>query len=287
MTTVIRDAYRFCESITKKAGANFSVGFRFLPPDKRRAVYAAYAFCRLADDLADESLPSEAPDLLARWEHELDETYAGRPNHVVSVALADALLRYPIPKSAFAGLIDGCRDDLVKNRYATRGELTIYIAKVAWTISDISLAIFGPLPGREDEAFARGRDLATALQLTNICRDVGDDVGRGRIYLPAEDLERFGVPETDLLALHGGERFLELMRFETAQARESFERAKHLPSLLSEDARLAVALMGGVYATVLSKVATDPAAVLRGRVKLSLREKLSVISSRVRERVVV
>lgn len=282
----LASAYRVCESITKRAGANFSVGFRFLPADKRKAVYAAYAFCRLADDLADENDPGDAPALLAKWEAELDATYSGRPGHPVSLALADSLLRHPIPKEAFAGLIDGCRDDLVLKRYRTFDHLMGYVRKVAWTISDISLAIFGPLPGRSEEAFDLGRDLATALQLTNICRDVADDVPRGRIYLPLEELERFGVTEEELLGLAGGERFLALMDFECRRARGYFERARELPTLLEEDARLAVALMGGVYSTVLAKVAADPSAVLRGRVHLSIGEKLALVASRARRRLV-
>ena len=287
MTDPLHEAYRLCESITKSAGANFSVGFRFLPKDKRRAVYAAYAFCRLADDLADESAPDDAPALLARWENELDAVYNGHANHPVGIALADSLVRYPIPKSGFAGLIDGCRDDLVKKRYETFDDLMVYVAKVAWTISDISLAIFGPLPGCADSAFARGRDLATALQLTNICRDVGDDVPRGRIYLPLEDLAKFGVSEDDLLEKRPNARFEKLMSFECARARSHFERARELPSLLSTDARLPVALMGGVYAAVLEKVTADPSAVFRGRVRLSLREKLGVIARRAKRPVIV
>lgn len=283
----LREAHRLCESITKKAGANFSVGFRFLPSGKRRAVYAAYAFCRLADDLADESAPTDAPGLLARWEEELERTYSGSPGHPVGLALADALARYPIPKAAFAGLIDGCRDDLTIRRYPTFDALMVYVAKVAWTISDISLSIFGPLPGRSAEAFDRGRDLATALQLTNICRDVGDDLPRGRVYLPAEDLDRFGVREEEILARTATPQFRALMDFECARARAAFERARDLPSLLEEDSRLAVALMGGVYSEVLGKVAADPAVVLERRVALSLREKLAVVASRARSRVVV
>ena len=282
----LREAYAACERITKRAGANFSVGFRFLPPEKRRAVYAAYAFCRLADDLADESEITEAPALLARWEEELEETYAGRPRHPVSVALADALTRYPIPKSGFAGLIDGCRDDLVKLRYTDEADLMVYVAKVAWTISDISLSIFGPLPGKASEAYERGRDLATGLQLTNICRDVGDDLRRNRIYLPAEDLERFGITEAVLRERSGGEAFRALMEFECARAAAAFERARNLPSLLSEDCRLAVALMGGVYAAVLRKVRANTPVVLERRVALSLPEKLAVVAARRKDRVV-
>src|ERR1043165_3104832 len=132
----------FCRDVAHHYGANFSVGFRFLPRVKRRAVYAAYAFCRWADDIADE--PGD--DVLRRldeWQAELDRCYAGQPTHPITVALADALHHFPIPRSAFIALINGCRQDVVKHRYETFDELLHYCELVATSISDISLAIFG------------------------------------------------------------------------------------------------------------------------------------------------
>src|ERR1043165_2377632 len=132
----------FWRGVAHRYGANFSVGFRFLPRVKRRAVYAAYAFCRWADDIADE--PGD--DVLRRldqWKAELDRCYAGQPPHAIAVALADALQHFAIPKSAFVALIDGCRQDVVKHRYETFDELLHYCELVATSISDISLKIFG------------------------------------------------------------------------------------------------------------------------------------------------
>ncbi|HEX8152165.1 MAG TPA: squalene/phytoene synthase family protein, partial [Thermoanaerobaculia bacterium] len=197
-------AYAYCRRIAHQHGANFSVGFRFLPRRKRRAVYAAYAFCRMADDIADEGwsvipveagvIPSEVEgspsrieagdpstslgmtrtttlDLLDEWQRELDAAYAGTPAHPITIALSDALQHFDIPKRAFVELIDGCRQDLVKTRYETFAELLHYCDLVASTISDISLSIFGYKSG---EAIGYGRKLSTALQLTNGTRDVGD-----------------------------------------------------------------------------------------------------------------
>src|SRR5436305_7032963 len=159
-------AYLFCRSVAHKHGANFSVGFRFLPKAKRRAVYAAYAYCRFADDIADDP-GSGIADRLDAWQHELDACYAGSPTHAITIALADALQQSAIPKSAFVALIDGCRQDLVKTRYETFEELLHYCELVAASISDISLPIFGY---RSHAAIEHGRSLSTALQLTNVTR---------------------------------------------------------------------------------------------------------------------
>jgi len=193
----VDQAYAYCRGIAHKHGANFSVGFRFLPKTKRRAVYAAYAFCRWADDIVDEDGPrtEERRTRLDEWQHELDNCYAGTPAHPITIALADALKYFAIPKSGFLALIAGCKQDLIKKRYETFDELLHYCELVAASISDISLSIFGY---KTDAAIGHGRELSTALQLTNVTRDIGDDLTRDRIYVPLEDLRRFGVSEADL-----------------------------------------------------------------------------------------
>jgi 15-cis-phytoene synthase len=272
----LEEAYAYCRALTHRHGANFSVGFRFLPRRKREAVYAAYAFCRLADDIADDpGLDIRAR--LDRWEQELERCYAGEPRHLVTVALADALRDFDIPKRAFEDLIEGCRQDLVKSRYENFVELHEYCRLVAASISDISLAIFGY---ERESAIDHGRDLSTALQLTNVTRDVGDDLERDRIYLPREDLERFGVSEQDLAEGRRSEAMRELIRFQIARARDYFHRAEPLLGELSRDARFPVTLMGGIYATVLDEVAKDPLVVLERRVSLSLPRKIGVVASR-------
>ena len=273
----VDEAYDFCRAIAHRYGANFSVGFRFLPRVKRRAVYAAYAFCRWADDIADE--PGD--DVLRRldaWQAELDRCYAGQPSHPITVALADALHHFAIPRSAFAALIDGCRQDVVKHRYETFDELLHYCELVATSISDISLAIFGH---RTEAAIGYGRNLATALQLTNVTRDVGDDLARGRIYLPAEELRRFGVAEAELVARTESDRMRQLIAFQIDRAESYFRAAEPLLGELSADARFPVLLMGGVYATVLARLRRDPLLVLRRRLSLSRFEKINVVLRRI------
>lgn len=298
----IDDAYKFCRAVAHKHGANFSVGFRFLPKVKRHAVYAAYAFCRVADDLADDDgpaaggpQPAEKVDAahsagrgmpaagqtrearLDDWQRELDASYSGSPTHPITIALADALQHFAIPKSAFIALIDGCRQDLVKSRYETFGELLHYCELVAASISDISLAIFGY---RNDAAIEHGRSLSTALQLTNVTRDVGDDLARDRIYLPQEDLRLFQVPERDLFARRESEEMRRLIEFQIERAEGYFHAAEPLLEELEFDARFPVLLMGGIYATVLSKLRKDPLVVIRHRLSLSKLQKIAVVGTR-------
>jgi phytoene synthase len=261
-------AYDYCRSVAHKHGANFSVGFRFLPRVKRRAVYAAYAYCRVADDIADEGESQSRETELDAWQAELDACYANRPTHPVTIALADALTHFAIPKSAFIALIDGCRLDMVKTRYETFEELLHYCELVAWSISDISLPIFGY---RSPAAIEHGRSLATALQLTNVTRDIGDDVTRDRVYIPAEELRRFGVDEREIFARAENDRMRRLVEFQIARAEQYFREAEPLLHELSFDARFPTLLMGGVYATVLAKLRKDPLRAVRERVRLSTR----------------
>ena len=275
----LSSARRANRALTHRAGANFSVGFRFLPKERRHAVYAAYAWCRVADDAVDEGDPAGAPARLDAWERELDAVYGGAPESAAGVALAEALPRFPIPKAAFQGLLAGCRQDLVKTRYATFEELLGYCDLVASTISTISLAIFGGLGNAEAEA--RGRDLATALQLTNVVRDVGEDVGRGRLYLPLEDLARFGVAEGDVLARSATPAVGELVRFEARRALAYFRAAEPVKELVDRECRFAVTMMGGVYAEVARAVLARPSDTLRRRIALSTPRKLRAVLARI------
>jgi phytoene synthase len=292
----IDEAYAFCRAVAHKHGANFSVGFRFLPKVKRRAVYAAYAYCRFADDIADEGLTADGEQLtggpnpvsgqlsavsssyqLDLWQRELDACYAGAPSHAITIALADALQHFAIPKSAFVALIDGCRQDVVKTRYETFEELLHYCELVAASISDVSLAIFGY---RTEAAIEHGRNLSTALQLTNVTRDVGDDLARDRVYVPQEELRRFGVSERDLFARRESEAMRALIEFQIARAESYFVAAEPLLDELDFDARFPVLLMGGIYATVLAKLRKDPLIVIRKRLSLTKLQKLAVVGTR-------
>jgi phytoene synthase len=279
VSPTVDEAYDFCRRVAHRYGANFSVGFRFLPSLKRKAVYAAYAWCRWADDIADE--PSDSADSvldrLAAWQRELDATYNGRPSHPITLALADAIQHFAIPKSAFIALIDGCRQDMTKTRYQSFDELLQYCELVASSISDISLAIYGY---RTPAALDNGRSLATALQLTNVTRDVADDLDRDRVYLPQDELVRFGVTEQDLFARRETAAVRRLIEFQIDRAASYFRAAQPLVGELSFDARFPTLLMGGVYATLLAKLRRDPFVVLRKRLSLSLVQKIMVVARR-------
>ena len=280
----IDEAYAFCRGVAHKYGANFSVGFRFLPRQKRRAVYAAYAFCRFADDIADEPSRTGNPafpdkqDCLSSttplddWQCELNRCYDGKPSHPITIALADSLTHFAIPKSAFVALIDGCRQDLVKNRYDNFDELLDYCRMVALSIADISLAIFGYTT---PEAIDHGRSLATALQLTNVTRDIGDDLARDRVYVPQDELSRFGVTRFDPTP-----EMRRLIEFQIDRAESYFRAAEPLIRELSFDARFPVLLMGGIYANVLKRLRRDPLIVLRERLSLSRLQQSAVVVAR-------
>jgi 15-cis-phytoene synthase len=286
----IGQAYAYCRKIAHKHGANFSVGFRFLPKVKRNAVYAAYAFCRFADDIVDEcsdahhraSPAAEAAAAtrvrLDEWQQELDACYSGHPSHPITIALADALQHFKIPRSGFLALIAGCRQDLVKARYETFDELLHYCELVAASISDISLSIFGY---KSDDAIEHGRSLSTALQLTNVTRDIGDDLSRDRVYVPQDELRRFGVPESDLFAHAESDAMRRLIEFQIDRAESYFRAAEPLLHELAFDARFPTLLMGGIYATVLAKLRKDPLMVIRRRLSLSPLQKALVVGARV------
>lgn len=272
--TDLREAYALCQRVAHRYGANFSVGFRFLPRKKRDAVYASYAFCRFVDDVVDENPGADVRERIDRWERELDRAYAGDPTHPITVALADTVARYPVPRSAFAGLIEGCRMDLVKHRYRDFEELMVYSDLVATTISTMSLAIFGY---RNQAAVARGRDLATAFQLTNIVRDVGEDIGKDRIYLPQDELERFGVTEDALRAKEVTPEFSELMRYQIQRVRDYYRKAEPLLEMIEPDARRCTCLMGSVYYRVLDRIESSGYRIFGRRIGLSFAQKIGIV----------
>ncbi len=240
-------------------------------------MYAAYAFCRWADDIADvipsgARDPLRAGDQLDDWQRELEACYDRSPSQPITIALADALRFFAIPKDAFLALIDGCRQDLTKNRYDNFDELLDYCRMVASSIADISLAIFGY---KTPAALEHGRNLATALQLTNVTRDIGDDLARDRVYIPQDELARFGVTR-----FAPTDEMRRLIEFQIDRAESYFRAAEPLIGELSFDARFPVLLMGGVYATVLKRLRRDPLIVLRERLSLSPLQKTSVVLAR-------
>ncbi len=275
MNESLTEAYAYCKKLTESSGPHFSVGFRFLPPEKQQAIFAVYAFCRYADDIVDEKQDQPIETLLQSWEAELEACYRQEPTHLITRALADAIQHYPIPKEGFLGLIAGCRMDLEVNRYHTFKDLMVYADLVATTIRDLSLPIFGYT---DPKGIALGRSLSTALQLTNIVRDVGEDLDRGRIYLPLAEIEAAGYSEEALLKREKSEAFLKLMTFQCTRIRDFFNEAKSLIPLVQPDSRTAVSLMRNVYVAIIDRIEKNPFAVLDSQIRLSLAERGKVVA---------
>jgi phytoene synthase len=262
-----REAYRICERLTRKAAANFYYGIRLLPADKRRAMSAVYAYARRVDDIGDGNLPAERKlaDLAATREALAE----GDPEDAVMVALADSRARFTLPGDAFTDLLDGVRMDVEGTRFATFDELVVYSRAVAGSIGRISVGIFGT--SDMERAVPLADDLGVAMQITNVLRDVREDWDRGRVYLPGEDLRRFGCAED--LTSSPPEATAELIRFEAERGREWFARGLGLLPLLDARSKACVRAMTGIYRRILGQIDRDPMQVLRRRVSLPAWEK--------------
>jgi len=268
-------AYRHCQALTRREAKNFYYGFMLLPARQRRAIYAAYAFARECDDIVDAGLPVEdASARLAAQRALLDRCLEGSPDGPVFTALADAVRRYDIPRDYFYRLIEGVESDLTVRRYATFDDLKRYCYLVASVVGLISIEIFGYKGGEAARGYAA--DLGIALQLTNILRDVQEDLGRGRVYLPEDELVRFGYKADFLRQGVANEAFQRLMAFQVARAEEYFEEGRMLLPLLPRRARACVGVMAGIYRTILDDIRQRPEAVLRQRVSLSAGQKLAL-----------
>jgi phytoene synthase len=295
----IADAYRHCESVTHAQAANFFYGIRLLPGERRRAMCAVYAFARRIDDIGDGTLATEEKLRLLDGEAGALAAIGGSGERAataavvdgertpagvdrVMVALADAQRHFPLSADVLGELIEGVRMDLAGTTYESFDELVVYCRRVAGAIGRVCLAIFGL---REDAACDQPRaerladELGVALQLTNILRDVREDAQIGRVYLPGEDLRRFGVvvrtgsaggPVADPEQL---QRLCELVRFECERAREWFDRGIALTGMLDRRSAACVLAMAGIYRRLLERIDAHPEEVARRRMSLPAHEK--------------
>ena len=262
----------YCQEKAAASGSSFYYSFLFLPAEQRRAITALYAFCREVDDVADEVRDAGvARAKLAWWRSEVERIYGGTPQHPVAIALQDAVRRYRLPKEHLLRVIDGMQMDLEKTRYRTFAELEDYCDHVAGVVGLLSAEIFGYQDARTRDY---AQKLGVAFQLTNIIRDVGEDARRGRIYLPQEDLDRFGVAAGDVLRARTSPAFVELMRFEAERAARWYEEAiAALPARDRRPQRAGLA-MAAIYRTLLDEIARDGYAVLDRRIALTPLRKL-------------
>ena len=281
----LTEAYRECERITWSQARNFAYGIRLLPHEKRRGLAVIYAFARRIDDIGDGTLPGQQADVPAEQKIadleaarqavlNLDGADGANHNDPVLFALADVKRNFPVPMEAFGELIDGCVADVRGTRYETFEDLHHYCRCVAGSIGRLSLGIFGTLPDRGDqqEAARLADSLGVALQLTNILRDIREDHGNGRVYLPAEDLAKFDID----LAAPSVSQFIRLVEFEAERAREWYAAGWQLLPMLDRRSAACTGAMAGIYRRLLERIAAQPAAVLDSRVSLSTGEKAMV-----------
>lgn len=266
--------YARCAEVTRRASSNFYYAFMLLPVERRRALYAVYAFCRFVDDIADDDSVREPAAMLARWREELDSVYAGAATRPISRALADNVYRFNIPRRYFEEVIDGVEMDLTRQRYQTFADLELYCRRVASAVGLICIEIFG-YGNPATRVYAER--LGLAFQLTNIIRDVREDATRGRIYLPLEDLARFEVSQEEILAGVYSTRFRALMEFEAQRARAFYREAQE--ALASEDrsAMLAAEGMRLIYAALLERIVRSDYRVFDQRLRLSTPRKLYLV----------
>ncbi|MYV52384.1 presqualene diphosphate synthase HpnD [Streptomyces sp. SID3212] len=284
MSAPVLAAYSYCEAVTGQQARNFAYGIRLLPTDKRQAMSALYALSRRVDDIGDGTLEPAAKQ--ARLEDTrvlLDRIREGAVDEddtdPVAVALADAARRFPIPVDGLDELIDGVLMDVRGETYDTWDQLKVYCRCVAGAIGRLSLGVFGTSPGAPgaERASEYADTLGLALQLTNILRDVREDAGNGRTYLPSDDLAKFGCSA----GFHSntpapGADFAGLVHFEVRRARALFAEGYRLLPLLDRRSGACVAAMAGIYRRLLDRIERDPEAVLRGRVSLPGHEKAYV-----------
>jgi phytoene synthase len=264
------DAY--CQQKAAASGSSFYYSFLFLPPDKRRAITAFYAFCREVDDVADEASDTAvARAKLAWWRTEVANLMAGAPSHPVTQALAPFVAPMGLDGARMNEIIDGMEMDLTRHRYADFADLRLYCHRVAGVVGQLSAAIFGY---RHASTLEYAETLGLAFQLTNIIRDVGEDARRGRVYLPADELARHGLTVEDILARKGGDAFRAMMGEQCARAESLYEEA--FAKLDREDRRdqRAGLIMAAIYRTLLAEIRRDGFPVLEGRVSLTPIRKL-------------
>lgn len=278
LTDTPRQAYARCEEITREQARNFFYGIRLLPPPKRMAMSAVYAFARRIDDIGDGTAPAaEKVAALAAARHDLHDLTSPGDDPVL-VALADAARRFPLPLGAFDELIEGVEMDLRETRYETFDQLVHYCRCVAGSIGRLCLAIYGTSDGAPD-APALADALGVALQQTNILRDVREDLLNGRIYLPAEDLRRFGVTirvEDDGTLGGPADSLAALVSFAAERAEGWYADGLRLLDHLDRRSAACTGAMAGIYRRLLVRIGRHPEAVTAGRVSLPPWEKATV-----------
>lgn len=270
------NVHDYCQQKVAESGTSFYYAFLFLPPEKRQAIHALYAFCREVDDVVDECEdPAVAVAKLSWWRQEvaLLESAAGQPQptHPVMIALKEIRQRFDLPLEYFNEIIDGMAMDLEYSRYPDFKSLSLYCYRVAGVVGLLSAEIFG-VTDRKTLRYAT--ELGTALQLTNIIRDVGEDARRGRIYIPVDELQQFNVPAADIMNGRETSEFQALMRFQAERAQGYYTSALEALPAADRSAQRPGLIMAAVYRTLLEEITQDGFEVLKQRTSLPPLRKL-------------
>jgi phytoene synthase len=269
----LEESQTHCRAVAKSRAKNFYYSFVLLPPGKKDAMCAMYAFMRYCDDLSDE--PGATRSAMDRWRDALTEALAGRPDaSPVWPAFLDAVARYQIPHQYFYDMIEGVASDLEPRPIQTFDELYRYCYRVASVVGLTTIHIFG---FDSPEAPLLAEKCGIAFQLTNILRDIREDAGLGRTYLPQEDLARFGVLTDDLKGARRSDAFDRLMEFEIARARGYYDDSAPLTAMIHADSRRAMRALIAIYRSLLDRIAESPADVLTSRVSLPTTEKVWIV----------
>lgn len=284
MSAELEKAYKYCESVTRQHAKSFYFSAKFLPKAKQRPIYALYALCRHVDDEVDEAeVNSEIAAIKAveRWQQKLERVYRG---HVTAVsgqsyeqtailfAWQDLLKTCIIPQNLPLELMKGVLMDTHTNRYQTFDELYVYCYRVASTVGLMSSEIFGYTGGEQTLDYAES--LGIAMQLTNILRDIKEDALMNRIYLPNEDLRRFGISASDIFANKFDEKFIEMMKFQISRARDYYAKAEKGIPFLSADTRFCVLLASRIYGRILGEIEKQNYNVFKSRVHTTKMQKI-------------
>ncbi len=280
----VDESYELCRQITAEYAKTFYLGTLLMPKEKSKAIWAIYAWCRLTDELVDGTKARyTTKETLAEWEQQLESVFAGYPLDETDVALVDTIQNYPMGIQPFRDMIAGQRMDLERNRYQTFEELKLYCYRVAGTVGLMSNAVLGigsdtnGVPWRKDQPIYVPTEeaiaLGIAMQLTNILRDVGEDMQRDRIYLPLDDLQAFNYTEADLLAGVVDERWKAIMKFQIKRAREYYKQAEKGIRYLIRDSRLPVWASLMLYQGILKEIEANNYDVFNQRAFVAKHKK--------------
>lgn len=271
----VAESYAFCEEVASTKAKNFYVTFLLLKPEQRRAMCAIYAFMRYCDDLSDEVGIDDRATAIERWRQDLHAALDGhRPPNPIWPAFADAVQRYKIPHEYFDEMIEGVSSDLEVRDLQTFDELYNYCYHVASVVGLTIVHIFG---FHSPEALKLAEKCGIAFQLTNILRDIREDAENGRIYLPAEDLAKFGVPPADLRAAAVSAPLRKLLAFETERARQYYRESAPLVNMVDPGSRASLRALMGIYSRLLEKIAAADYDVMSRRIRVPDWEKMWIL----------